>query len=69
MVAFGAWKKPLTSLKGLKNVISGYTGGDLKNPSYEEVTKGNTGHYEAIEVTYDSEKIQYSQLLDFFGKI
>ena len=52
-------------LEGVKNVISGYTGGDLKNPSYEEVTKGNTGHYEAIEVTYDR-KIQYSQLLDFF---
>ena len=63
---FWCMEEAFDKLEGVKNVISGYTGGDLKNPSYEEVTKGNTGHYEAIEVTYDSEKIQYSQLLDFF---
>ena len=63
---FWCMEEAFDKLEGVKNVISGYTGGDLKNPSYEEVTRGNTGHYEAIEVTYDSEKIQYSQLLDFF---
>lgn len=63
---FWCMEEAFDKLEGVKDVISGYTGGDLKNPSYEEVTKGNTGHYEAIEVTYDSEKIQYSQLLDFF---
>ena len=50
---FWCMEEAFDKLEGVKNVISGYTGGDLKNPSYEEVTKGNTGHYEAIEVTYD----------------
>lgn len=49
--------------KGVIDVISGFTGGTLKNPTYN----GNhAGHYEAIEVTYDPSKISYQQLLDYF---
>lgn len=52
--------------KGVKDVISGYTGGDTVNPTYQEVSKGNTGHYEAIEVYYDPNVISYKELLDIF---
>jgi peptide-methionine (S)-S-oxide reductase len=49
--------------KGVIDVVSGFTGGTLKNPTYN----GNhTGHYEAIEVTYDPARISYQQLLDYF---
>ena len=49
--------------KGVIDVISGFTGGTLKNPTYN----GNhTGHYEAIEVTYDPDRISYQQLLDYY---
>jgi peptide methionine sulfoxide reductase msrA/msrB len=55
-------------LPGVVKVISGYTGGDQKNPTYEEVSSGGTGHLEAIQVYYDPSKITYEQLLDFFWK-
>lgn len=53
---------------GVKEVKSGYTGGHVKNPTYEQVTYEETGHYEAVEVIYDSNKISYDQLLDVFWK-
>ena len=53
---------------GVIKAISGYTGGHVKNPTYEQVTYKNTGHYEAVEVTYDPKKISYEQLLDIFWK-
>lgn len=49
--------------KGVVDVVSGFTGGTLKDPTYNG---DHTGHYEAIEVTYDSEKISYQQLLDYY---
>ncbi len=52
--------------EGIIRVTSGYTGGQLKNPTYEQVTYKNTGHYEAIEVEYDPSIISYQQLLDIF---
>jgi len=55
-------------LPGVVKVISGYTGGDKENPTYEEVSSGTTGHVEAIQVYYDPIKITYEQLLDFFWK-
>lgn len=55
-------------LKGVKQVISGYTGGEKENPTYEEVSSGRTGHYEAIEVTFDPQKVSYTELLDFFWR-
>src|SRR3989338_8634501 len=52
--------------EGVIEVISGYTGGTKENPSYEEVSNGKTGHYEAVEVHYDSNKISYTELLEGF---
>ncbi len=54
--------------KGVKEVISGYTGGDVDNPTYEEVSTGRTGHIEAIEVVYDPKVIAYKTLVDLFFK-
>ncbi len=52
--------------EGVIEVISGYSGGNTKNPTYEEVTYGNTGHFEVIEVIYDRNKINFQNLLDHF---
>jgi peptide methionine sulfoxide reductase msrA/msrB len=59
---------PLEKLDGVKEVISGYTGGHKANPTYEEVSSGTTGHMEAVEVTYDSTKVTYEKLLDVFWR-
>jgi peptide-methionine (S)-S-oxide reductase len=53
-------------LKGVKTVLPGYTGGQIKNPSYEAVCTGTTGHAEAIQITYDPKVISYRALLDVF---
>ncbi len=53
---------------GVTDVVSGYTGGKEKDPSYERVGGGMTGHAEAVEITYDAEKTSYSKLLDVFWK-
>jgi peptide-methionine (S)-S-oxide reductase len=50
------------------STISGYTGGTKKNPTYEEVSAGTTGHAEAVQVTYDPTKISYEKLLDVFWR-
>jgi peptide methionine sulfoxide reductase msrA/msrB len=55
-------------LPGVVKVVSGYTGGQKENPSYEEVSSGKTGHIEAIQVHFDPSKISYEELLDFFWK-
>jgi peptide-methionine (S)-S-oxide reductase len=51
---------------GVKSVESGYTGGTVANPSYRQVCDGNTGHAEAIRVTFDPDQISYDDLLDIF---
>ena len=51
---------------GVVEVISGYTGGEKDNPTYEEVSAGGTGHVEAIQVLYDPLKVSYKELLDVF---
>jgi peptide-methionine (S)-S-oxide reductase len=53
-------------LAGVLSVTSGYTGGAKKDPSYEEVSSGTTGHAESVQVIYDPAKISYEQLLDVF---
>ncbi len=53
-------------LKGVETVLSGYTGGQVKNPSYKEVCTGTTGHAEVIQITYDPSVISYRELLDVF---
>jgi peptide-methionine (S)-S-oxide reductase len=56
-------------LKGVINVTSGYSGGITKNPSYEEVRTGKTGHAESVLVEYDPSQISYQELLNLFWKI
>lgn len=53
-------------LQGVKEVISGYTGGHKANPTYQEVTSGTTGHYESIQISFDPSQISYSKLLNIF---
>lgn len=54
------------SVPGVKSVVSGYTGGTVKNPTYKQVTKGGTGHYEAVEIHFDPAKISYSKIVELF---
>ena len=54
---------------GVLDAVSGYTGGTTQNPSYREVCSGRTGHAEAVEVTYDPQKVSYEQLLSVFWRI
>lgn len=54
---------------GVITAISGYMGGSMANPSYRDVTHGNTGHLEVVEVTYDPTKVNYEQLVKFFFEI
>lgn len=56
----------LERLKGVDRVVSGYTGGTVPDPSYEDVCTGTTGHAEAIQVTFDPEVISYRELLEIF---
>jgi peptide-methionine (S)-S-oxide reductase len=51
---------------GVKSVESGYTGGTVANPTYKQVCGGDTGHAEAIRITFDPEQISYDELLDIF---
>lgn len=53
-------------LPGVIEALSGYTGGTLANPSYEQVGHGGTGHLESVQVTYDPDKVSYDQLLTVF---
>jgi peptide methionine sulfoxide reductase msrA/msrB len=53
---------------GVIRVISGHTGGNKENPTYEEVSAGGTGHLEAVQVVYDPDKVSYGELLSFFWR-
>lgn len=55
--------------EGVKSVVSGYTGGKVKDPTYQQVTTGSTGHFEAVEVTYDPAKVDYETLAKTFFEI
>jgi len=63
---FWCMEHPFEKENGVKSVISGYTGGQQKNPTYQEVSSGESGHLEAIQIRYDSTKINYQDLLDIF---
>ena len=54
------------SARGVRDVVSGYTGGHLDNPTYKQVTRGGTGHYEAGEIHYDPARISYAELMRMF---
>jgi peptide-methionine (S)-S-oxide reductase len=53
-------------LAGVEAILSGYAGGDLDDPSYEDICSGDTGHAEVIQITFDPDVISYSQILDVF---
>ena len=55
-------------VEGVEEVISGYSGGKTENPTYKEVTYGNTGHFEAAKIIYDEDIINYKELLNFYWK-
>jgi len=63
---FWCMESPYDKLEGVLSTTSGYTGGQLKNPSYKQVSAGNSGHIEALQVVYDPSKITYQQLLEVF---
>ena len=55
-------------LRGVKSVVSGYSGGSVDKPSYKDVTTGRTGHAEVVQITYDPEQVDYETLLEVFWK-
>ncbi len=65
---FWCLEQPFEKLDGVVKVTAGYTGGRVKDPSYEQVCQGNTGHYEAVEVLFDPERISYNELLQVFWR-
>ena len=65
---FWCMEPPFDKLDGVLSTISGYTGGEEKDPTYKQVSSGRTGHTEAVEVTYDPAKISYTKLLEVFWR-
>jgi len=65
---FWCMQPPYDRIKGVLSTTVGYTGGEKPNPTYEEVSMGNTGHAEAVEIMYDPSQVSYEQLLDLFWK-
>jgi peptide-methionine (S)-S-oxide reductase len=63
---FWCMEGPFEKLPGVGSVVSGYAGGQRKNPTYEEVSAGSTGHAEVVQVTYDPRKVTYETLLEVF---
>ncbi|MDW3180537.1 peptide-methionine (S)-S-oxide reductase MsrA [Roseobacter sp.] len=53
-------------VKGVKEAVSGFTGGTVANPTYKQVTSGGTGHYEAVQITFDADVVSRRTLLDLF---
>jgi peptide-methionine (S)-S-oxide reductase len=56
-------------MQGIKEVIPGYSGGHVKNPSYREVCSGETGHAEVVQITFNSEEVTFGEILDVFFSI
>ncbi len=65
---FWCMEHPFEKLDGVIEAISGYTGGHEANPTYEEVSRGSTGHLEAVQITYDPDRITYRELLDVYWR-
>lgn len=66
MGCFWCGEEAFEKVPGVASVVSGYTDGKTKNPTYEEVSTGRTGHAEAVDVKFDPKKVSYEQLLDVF---
>ncbi|MDO8705792.1 MAG: peptide-methionine (S)-S-oxide reductase MsrA [Sulfuricaulis sp.] len=65
---FWCMEPPYDALPGVVATTSGYTGGQKVNPTYQEVSAGNTGHIEAVQITYDPKQIGYEKLLEVFWR-
>ena len=63
---FWCMEESFEKIEGIIDVISGYSGGTTTNPTYKDVTHGNTGHFEVIKIKYDDTKVRYKDLLDAF---
>jgi peptide-methionine (S)-S-oxide reductase len=63
---FWCMESEFEKVPGVASVISGYTGGTTKNPTYEEVSSGATGHFEAVEITFDPRKVTYERLVEIY---
>src|SRR5690625_2390835 len=63
---FWCMVKPFDEIEGVIDIVSGYNGGNLKNPTYEQVGTNKTGHLEAVQITYNPELISYKELLDMY---
>lgn len=63
---FWCMEPPFEKLQGVISVTSGFSGGDEKNPSYEDVVRGKTGHRESVQIVYDPKQVKYETLLDIF---
>ncbi|AFU98629.1 peptide methionine sulfoxide reductase [Simiduia agarivorans SA1 = DSM 21679] len=65
---FWCMEKPFDELRGVKSTQSGYMGGKTRNPTYEQVSAGGTGHAEVVEVVYDPAEVSFEQLLTVFWR-
>jgi peptide methionine sulfoxide reductase msrA/msrB len=65
---FWCMEPPFVTLDGVEEIVAGYTGGEVEDPSYEEVSTGDTGHYEAVQIYYDPNKLTFDELLDVYWK-
>lgn len=63
---FWCIESAFNSVDGVESAVSGYAGGHLANPSYEQVCKGDTGHAEVVRVTFDADKLSYRDILEIF---
>jgi peptide methionine sulfoxide reductase msrA/msrB len=63
---FWCMEPPFENLDGVIDVVPGYSGGQTKNPTYEQVSSGSTGHLEAVQITYDPAKVSYERLVEVF---
>ena len=63
---FWCMVKPFDSYKGIESVISGYIGGHIENPTYEQVKTGTTGHYEVVEITYNESEFPLEKILEIY---
>jgi peptide methionine sulfoxide reductase msrA/msrB len=65
---FWCMESPFEKIVGVHSVISGYSGGDVENPTYEQVSSGTTGHLESVQVYYDPDIISYESILDIYWR-
>lgn len=63
---FWCMVKPFDQWDGIQHVVSGYMGGHVTNPTYEDVKTGNSGHYEVVQITYDPQIFSYEKLLEIY---